>query len=277
MGRPGSLGLLLLLLAGCATERATPGALVERLRGHGYVPPDAVQVEVALIERRVGDSTVDRDLWTFTDEQAVDLVQKAVLEDNGVRVGLVVGMTPSGLQDLLTSQRACSGRHYLLGPGKAASIELGTAVPHCQFKVLRQGDPVEISLDEAQFVVRVLPSLTADGRTRLHFTPQVKFGENQRDFRVAEDGSGMYLQINRPAKTFEAVSWDVTVGPNQWVLIGGRSEAGGRLGQAFFVHADGAAPVQWLLAIRTNRAAAGSGEELTPQAQVSPLALQATQ
>jgi hypothetical protein len=275
MGRPGRLGLLLLLLAGCATDRTAPSPLGERR--HGYVPPDAVQMEVALIERRAGDPYLDQEVWTFTDEQAVDLAQKAVLEDNGVRVGLVVGMTPSGLQDLLTSQRACTGRQYLLGRGKAASVELGAAVPHCCFHVIKRGEPVEVSLDEAQFLVRVLPSLSADGRTRLHCTPQVNYGENQRDFRVADDGSGLFLQINRPSKNFEEVSWDVTVAPNQWVLIGGRSDAAGRLGQAFFVHADGAAPVQWLLAIRTNRAAAGGDEAPAQQARVSPLALQATQ
>jgi len=288
MCRPGALlpGLLLALLAGCATDQGTPAAaLADRLRGFPSLPSDAVQLEVAVIERRLGDSYLNREVWTFTDEQVVDLEHKAALGDNGFRVGQVVGMTPSGLQSLLTSERACiKHRNYLLGEGKTKSLEIGATVPHCRFSVIQQGEPIEVSLEEAEFSLIVQPTLTGDGRTRLHFTPQVEYGEKLRDFRVAPDGSGYVMAINRPYKTFPALGWDVTLAPNQYVIVGGRLEHPHRLGHECFAQPDEPGAMQRLLVIRTNRAAGGADEEggVDPQANREagdrsvPLALQAT-
>jgi len=278
-------GLLLALLAGCAADRGTsPAALAERLPGLPSLPTDVIQMEVAVIERRLGDPYLDKEAWTSTDEQVAGLEHKAALEDNGFRVGQVVGMTPSGLQALLTSERACiKARRYLLGEGKSQSLEIGPAVAHCRFNVVNEGEPLEVSLDEARFTLLVLPQLTADGRTRLHFTPEVHYGENLPDFRVAPDCSGYVLEIKRPCKTFPALSWEVTLAPNQYVIVGGRLDQPHRLGHACFIQPDGPGAVQRLLVIRTNRAA-GVVEENSGESPVDtragdrgvPLALQAT-
>jgi hypothetical protein len=287
MRRRGALlpGLLLALLTGCATgELAHPGTLLDRLSGAQALPPEAVQMEVAVIERPLSDPYLNKDLWTFTDEQVVALEHKEVLDDNGFRVGQVVGMAPSGLQALLTSKRSCvNHRLYLLGAGKSATLVLGPSIPHCRFLVAHAGQPVEVSLDQAQFSVIVMPALTADGRTRLHFTPQVQYGEKHHDFRVAPDDSGLMMEIGRYSKTYPALGWDVTLRPNQYVIVGPRPDQTDSLGTQEFVQPEGPTPVQRLLVIRTNRAATALDEEDADAARdpaasggPPPLALQAT-
>jgi hypothetical protein len=288
MGRAGALlsGLLLALLAGCATQQAArPGALAERLRGPQALPPDAVQMEVAIIERPLGDPYLNKELWTFTDEQVVDLERRAALDENGFRVGQVVGMTPSGLQALLTSERSClNPRRYLLASGRSATVVLGPVVAHRQFEVVQDGNTAELTLDQAQFGMVVVLTLTADGRTRLHLTPQVEYGENLPDFRVAPDGSGYMMEIKRPCKTFAALSWDVTLAPNQFLLLGTRLDQPQKLGGQAFLQPDTPAPVQRLLVVRTNRAPVATDEDDGTDAlrdghvsnRPPPLALQAT-
>src|SRR5205085_9550383 len=53
------------------------------------------------------DRYLDEDLWADTDGQAVALEHKAVLEDNGFRVGTLGGITPVKFQELITSDRSC--------------------------------------------------------------------------------------------------------------------------------------------------------------------------
>ena len=288
MCRPGGLlpGLLLALLAGCAADHITPGtALANRFPSLTSPSFDAVELVVAVIERRVGDPYLDKEVWTFTDEQVVDLEQKAILDDNGFRVGQVVGMTPAGLQSLLTSERALmNGRRYFLGQGKSETLAVSPALAHCRLQVIRHGDPTELSMEDARFGLIVQPQMTSDGRTRLHFTPQVDLGDKKtRDFRIAADGSGLELENKRPGKTFSDLSWDVTVPPNQYLLISGRLDQPGRLGNLCFIQPSGPSAAQRLLVIRANRVAGAAdegeyGDNRTPRQpgdQSVPLALQA--
>src|SRR5436305_7184312 len=91
------LGLLAVPLLGCAADgpvRST--SWLERLRPfHGPVGPDVVQMDVALLERPVGDPALNQGLWALADEQVIALEQKGVLEDNGFRVAQVGGITPA--------------------------------------------------------------------------------------------------------------------------------------------------------------------------------------
>src|ERR1700691_3698612 len=99
------LGLLASALIGCAsTEQTHKGNWLDKLlRPGGPTGPDVVQMDVALIERPLGDAYLNKDLWLAADEQVVSLDNKAILQDNGFRIGQVGGLTPAGLQALLTS------------------------------------------------------------------------------------------------------------------------------------------------------------------------------
>jgi hypothetical protein len=288
MGRPGGLlpGLLLALLAGCAVDRTAPGnAFITRFRNLSYPACDAFEMKVALIERRLGDPYLDKEVWTIADEQVVEMEQKTVLEDNGFRVGQVVGMTPAGLQSLLTSDRAyVNGRCYFLGQGKSATLALAAPTPHCCFQVIQHSEPAEVRLDDAGFTLVVEPHCAADGRIRLHCTPQAELGGAKvRDFRIAADGSGLEMETTRPCKTFPGLTWDITVVPNQYVLVGGLLTQPDRLGYQCFTQSSGVGAVQRLLVIRINRLAGTGGDEGMGEAPPRdaadlsvPLALQAT-
>src|SRR4051794_15409274 len=67
--------------------------------------PDGVLLELALIERPLGDPFLNDEIWSSADCQVVDLEKKGFLEDNGFRIGQIVGMNPAKLQTLLDSER----------------------------------------------------------------------------------------------------------------------------------------------------------------------------
>jgi hypothetical protein len=241
---------------------------------------DTIQLYVALLERPVGDAFLNTDLWNYTDEETVPLEHKAVLDDNGFRVGQVVGMPPGKLQALLTSERSCINPHMQLLPSGRATLQLlGPTRMHADFQVKENGQTADIALDQAQFALEVVPTLTADGKTRLRFTPKVLHGEKVRELRPDSDGTGWIFEWSRPNKHFPAVTWEVSLAPNELLVIGAAFEQQQSLGYQAFVQSDGSEPVQRLLVIRTNRSGdnqTGALDDLARSGHPPPLAEQAT-
>jgi hypothetical protein len=280
--RRAALGLALVVgfAAGCIEPQPVRStSWSDRLRTSTF-GKDIVQLDVALLERPVGDPFLNKELWNYTDEQTVPPEQKATLDDNGFRVGQIVGMPPGKLQALWSSERSCiNPRTQLLPPGRAALQILGPTLVHADFQVKEDGQAADIGLDQAQFVLEVVPTLARDGRTRLRFTPKVLYGEKVPDLRPDTDGSNWIYELNRPSKHFPAVAWEVSVAPNEYLVVGGSAEQPQSLGYQAFVQQDASGPVQRLLVIRTNRSAdsqTGSFEDLARSGQSPPLAEQAT-
>ena len=95
MRRGWALAMLLsVVLGGCTTARPlrSTGWLDRFRRLNGPTGPDVVQMDIALLERPVGDSYINRDLWTTADEQVIALERKAQLDDNGFRVGQTIDL-----------------------------------------------------------------------------------------------------------------------------------------------------------------------------------------
>ena len=90
--------LALLLVCGCTGMSAFTGPTTSMKPATGPFGPDAVGLEVAVIEVPVGDRYVNSGLWATIDEQVVNLDHKAALDDNGLRVGLIGGMRPSAVR-----------------------------------------------------------------------------------------------------------------------------------------------------------------------------------
>src|SRR5208282_1114763 len=138
------LGCLGGLLLGCASgQESHSTSWLDRFR-QGAVPrgPDVVHMEVALIERPLGDNYLNRDLWTAADEQVVPSESRAILEDNGFRVAQIGGITPADLQTLLTSKRSCANpQHLVMHAGKPTQLVIGPALGVCRFQVVRDGEP----------------------------------------------------------------------------------------------------------------------------------------
>jgi hypothetical protein len=282
-------GLLAVLLCGCFGQETMHTSWLERFHMmQGPTGPDVVQMDVALIERPLGDSYLDRELWAVADEQVLALDQKNLLEDNGFQIGSVGGITPPGLQALLLSEKSCANpRRITLRAGQSYDLLLGPVLPVCRFRMPQDGELTDVRLEQAQCLLAVVPTLTSDGRTTLRFTPQVRHGETRLLPRPKADLSGWLLQPQQQMEDYAHLSWEVTLAPNEYVVIGGRPEKGdsaappsgaGRpqtLGGRCFLRPEETPPVRRLLVIRTGRMPpsidAEPGESTSEQEAGEPL------
>jgi hypothetical protein len=276
--------LLLLGLGGCATlpEPAKATSWLKRLRAPG-LDGNTVQMDVALIERPLGDPFLNKELWAHTDEMVVDIDRKGLLEENGYRVGQVVGGTPGGLQALLKSERACiNPRRRLVLSGHSVTQILGGILPQTTLEIHQGKQTQDLTIDQARFCLEVTATLTSDGRTKLLFTPKVETGETTLRFQPDPDKSSWSLCMDRPCKTFKNLAWEVTLAPGEFLVIGTRQDRPNTLGHRSFVQDEDPNPVQRLLVIRTTRSLTGGDtgeptlEDLARSSRSPCLAVQAS-
>ncbi len=279
--------LLTGLLGGCVSEQSLSDVALLTHSRSATAPmgSDVVVLDIGLVERHVNDDYLTAGLWTRANEQDVGLEQKVLLEQNGLQVGQL-SVAPPELLALLTAERSCiNPRRVLLHSGGSYSIVLGPPLPSCEFTLHQEDDGGEVEkFDQAICTLQVTPTLTNDGRTVLRFTPQINHGQANLVFKPSENGVDWALNEQRPTATYPWLSWEITVSPNEYVLVGGRVNYPGTLGHQCFVRPDEPGKVQRLLAVRTSRALPGVslanhndlGDPEEARQHAPPLAWQAT-
>ena len=275
------------LAAGCQTEGKTGStAWLPRFNPfQGPVGPDVVCLEVAPLEPPLGDPYINEELWQSADERLIEPEKKALMEESGFRIGQVGGlMTPPKFLALLISKRYCvNPRGLQVRAGQPTTLALGPTLPQCRFQVEQDGHPQEVEFQKADLKLSVVPSLTKEGTICLRFTPQVIHGDKVFRYRPAGDHFGWWPENQRPTENYAYLSWEATLAPTEYLVIGGRFDKTGTLGHQSFLRPDEVPPVQRLLVIRcaplqrqptvSTSASSDSPEEA---GESVPLALQAT-
>ncbi len=280
MPRLGWLALLPIFVCtvtGCVEpEHVEPSNWVKQFKSRA-TPPDHALIEIALIERPRGDEYINQQIWQHADELIVDLDKRGALDDNGLRIGQLIGAPPDGLQQLITAPHGCKGRRRVFPQNTTVPIDLETVPAPTAYEFVHGTERLEVTLDQAKFWLDVSARIAGDGQTILTFTPRVEHGAPVLPFHPAADRSEWELRVEKAAKKYPELSWEVTLGTNQYLVIGGRMDRERTIGQAAFTSGD----VQRLLVVRNCRGtqATESLETSTDDLhgdRTTPLALQAT-
>ena len=276
------LAVLLALAAapmGCFT--APPDRSVQRYDARlpftSLAGDDVVQLDVFLVERPASDRRLDREVWELADEQVLQ-ERKSLLEENGLRAGVLGETPPDGLQALLRSERSCANpRRLRLHAGKPAQVVLGPPAAELHFRLRQDGRAADVDLEEAQCILQVTTHFTDDGRMALHFTPAVRHGQPDMTPRPAQDPDGTLrweVEAQQPTETYHGLDWELTVAPNTYIAVGALPDRADALGPAAFL-SPGPPRTQRLLVLRPGRALAGDGPAAPADDKAPPLALQA--
>jgi hypothetical protein len=275
------LALLLAPLSGCFTVE--PEQSITRHDAQlPFAAPDnddLVVMEIALLECNVNDAYVNGLLWDFVDETD-NAERKTLLHDNGFRMGLLGPMPPDRLIDLMTAERNQTNmRQRRLPAGNPAALPVGSTWTQCRYELKRDGQAIPVELDKAQCVLEIVPTATKDGGTTLTFTPLVRHGEIEWLPRPIQDPSGVLrwdLQTQQQAsERYRWLSWELSVMPNEYVVVGTDADRTGTLGQRTFLNTESMVPVQRLLVMRVVRAPHAESKMEDQGKRPPPLALQA--
>lgn len=241
--------------------------------------PDVVFLDVALVERPAGDRFLNHELWESGDEQGVPLEAKPALEENGLRVGQIGGLLPPRLQGLLGSRHSCPDPRRLRAMAEQPTpVQVSAARPRCRFRFLGPDGERLIDVSKAFCFFEVTPTVEKDGRVRLRFAPRIRHGDPRLETHVVREADGSLRWALEPCEAVEELNplaWEVTLTPEEYVLVGARADRPDTLGTAYFLPEGTNGSVQKLLVLRATRVA-GTSSEASKLDQTPPLALQAT-
>lgn len=240
---------------------------------------DLVFIDIAVLERSVGDFYVNSRLWESADEQAIPPERRGGIEDNGIRLGLIGGTLPTELQNLLGSKRSCPDpRRIQTHAGTTTALNVGPSLAECPFDLHDDGKTTAFRLQQADCVLRVTPTLDEGARTHLQVVPEVLHGGTSLLPRPAEDRSGWELHQHRASERYPACAWEVALSPGQYLVVSGRFDRPETLGHRMFIRPE-PNPVQYVVVIRAGRARpaapTGAADDDSPAGSTPSLARQA--
>lgn len=275
------LPIVLSTLPGCLRPEKVESSNWMRQFKNAAISPDQAFIEVAMIQADLGDEYLDEKIWEHTDEM-VDFKKRGILHDNGFRVGQLVGTPPKEFQKLLLSPRACSNPQALIfPPGRTAPIQMPRTQAQLTYDLIQNDERTTVTLRQARCGFDVAARFDKEGRTILTFTPKVEHDAPALPFHAAAESSTWELRTGKAAKIHPELSWEVTLGANQYVLVGPRLDRDKTLGQLAFIDMNDDREVQWLLVVRNCRAAtpaeakSTSAESPADSDRTPPLAIQA--
>jgi hypothetical protein len=251
----------------------------------GVVGEDVVYLDVAVIERTLGDPFLNHELWNEADEEvvhidgepAVSLERKTALEKNGFRIGQVGGLLPTKLHDLLISERSCQARRIELHAGHETVLSCGPPWPQCHYRLIHDDRSTTLSLEKARCELEVEPTLADEGRIRLRFTPRIKHGKVKAAFVPICESDGQRRwdrQEDQTEEVYAWLAWTLTLVPNEYVVVGSLVENGDTLGEQFFLTREEDHPIlQRLLVLRATHVPTPAHENL---GRCPPIALRAS-
>lgn len=230
--------------------------------------PDGIWFDVAPLIVPVGDRYANDGIWTETDEQILPAATRLKLQENGLRVGLIVsGRTPDGLQRLLGSPKSNapngpnSARRHIKPEPTATKTQLLAEFPRLEIPLRLDDQTQTKSFENAKCQFEILPSLDGDTKVRLVFTPQIEFDDKEKWKRL-NSGVALAVQGQRSTENFVPLQFDVSLGPNDFVVIGGRLDKQETLGFKLFINPDSQQPAQRLMVVRAGRFKPGKPAEI---------------
>ena len=286
MRRPRMAGGVLLALAavsGCLPRQEVPHAShwLDRARGKAGSPfaADTVVLQTTLIDQPAPDAYLTEDLWaagTVTDPLPAELA--ALLEVNGLRVRVVTGVPPAKFLSLVGSEdSAVSPMVRGCAPGKPKVVPVNGPLDKLSFQVQTdlKADRAKLDVQDAECGLSVTAKPAADGRIRLTCEPQVQHGTRQTWLRPTADGTAFKRQEQKTLTAYPTLTWDVTVGPDEYLIVGPTPDPAGTLGKAFF-YAESAEQIrQRVLVVKAGRANPAANPANVPTRPTNAAAAQA--
>lgn len=247
-------------------------------RFNGPEGTDIVFVESALLQANHGEHAIEEEIWSTADDLVVSPETRAALKANGLRVAQVGGIMPTALMKLLTDPHTCVKAHrHIRRSGGPIELPVGGVRPSVEF-VYSDGTtelPQHYSL--AQFKLHIVPQCDPSDGVTLEIAPRLYHGEQRLRPEAGPSGGGWSLVGQQDQFTDPRLKCQLTLSPNEYILIGGYAQEPLTFGGQCFFGQDGTRCVQWVIALRAGRMQPNNRLADGQVSGIVPLALQASQ
>ncbi len=247
----GLLALASLWFTGCSASRPSSGNWLDRLRApwHG-IGPDSSQIEFAIVQEELGAEFLADQLWQNVDEQIIPIELRDEFNQNGLRIGMIKGASSATLQKMLTQSETCpTAQRLMVASNKEFHLPLQQQRADSQLLLVRGGEIEPCSLPEGEYGLILRLSMTENGHVHVQAVPYVRSRQyGSKIILPNEDRTGWKLPEEMPEERLDGMAWQVTLTPNDFLIIGSEMERNDSFGYHCFV--DVASKKQKILVIR---------------------------
>ena len=223
--------------------------------------PDAIQLEVFLLERPAEDPLLTTSIWKEVDTAGAvsSFESREILRKNGFRLGTVSSNPPPSVQKLLglvaeipmessDHSKPLMGRHQYLSPGVETEVTTGIEHEICEVDVHDVDRSRHLTFERVGCVLRLKAQRLHDGWVRVDFQPEFHHGE-QIMRRVATEG-GMVLRGGQNIDVRHGQRFSVEMNVGEMALITSTSDDQTTMGNRFFCHSGAGSPRQRILVVK---------------------------
>ena len=283
-----SPAVLCLAVAGCNLGRSdlkktadgvTPAVYNANEQPRGRVlEPKYCNLGSAIVTRPLGDHAIDAAAWEAADVQNLPADARKLLEDNGIRVGIITGNLPAELTDLFNKKPGQPETQWVqlaLPEGERTSIVVGSKVPETHLLLNRKGSISGRKYQDAEGRLLVTPSHAGSTAVSIKLAPAIHHGEYKRTISAAESNSQFaeqqfQLKEGQQEDLLREMTLNVLLEPGQTLVIGCRSEQKSSLGSLLFTRPDGQDSTQVLQSLLLVQASRNHLGELPGQKLEQP-------
>lgn len=229
------------------------------------VAKDKLVLRSLLLEQPTGDPYLTAGLWTST-LKPLPPETAALLAENGLRVGVFPSNPPAELLDRINTGKTVRPSEATVGLGEAKVLPVNGPVPKAAFQTVADigADPTKHDLANAQFAFHVTANTADNGKVKLTFEPRAQHGQRQGWLRPTLDGTGFAWLDGKEAERFPKLTFDVTLSPGEFLVVGPTERPADRIGGAWFVGGDADLSRMRVLVVRAWRGGPAAPEPTVP-------------
>jgi hypothetical protein len=212
--------------------------------------PDSVAVEIFWARYPWSDEEISSGSWQEIDETPIPADVRRRLATNGFRVGVVGSILPvplaralqldgeSGTRDLVQNQvdplvePMVRRRRLQLKAGRRAEIQASGLIREVPLLVEMDGELGGCTYADAQAVFAIDVTPQPDQSVELRLVPELHYGPQKLRYMGGEGGI-LRQEAKRDRKVFKELEIITSLSPGEMLVIMGRFDAGGKLGDYF--------------------------------------------
>lgn len=225
------------------------------------LPPDAMHLNIVFVDRPVDDPLMKTELWTNLDQIAtIDSMERAKLNDLGIRVGVSGSIPPRPLQRILglkteitdhadsSREKLLAGRSLVRRSGGETEIQSSSVLPIIRYQP--EGSVKEKVYKNARCLFRMRIERLQDGWAKLDFTPEIHYGNHE--LRPVAREQGWDYQYSQQVESLKDQAFSLNLNVGEMIVLGRNHLDDKNLGDFFFQSLNGSDDVdkQRLVVVR---------------------------
>jgi len=225
---------------------------------------DQTLLRVYLLDQPAGDPYLTHELWTKT-LKPLSAEKQALLLENGLRVGHLTGNPPYQFLTLSrTPDAVLKPMQYTVTASDALPLPLNT-MAEAEFEAFVEigAKPGQFKLKDAEAAMNVTAVAAENGKVKLTLEPRLQHGGRILGWKPTVDATAFTWLDQKTQERFPSLKFEITLAPEEYLVIGPSQTPANTLGGASFVNVGGTTARMRVLVVQAAplQKAAASGKK----------------